>query len=549
MDLDEVRGLSVFIVDDNPNNLNIIKDHLIQKGLKPTPLKSGEAAIDLIDKIQPDIILLDVQMSGGIDGYETCRKLKSIEKSKDIPVIFVSAYSETVDKVTGFAVGGVDYVTKPIDMDELLSRIYVHNKIYNLQKRLFESKSNLEEVVKARTEELEKEVNEHKKSEERLRRNKNYLTSIIESMPSMLISVNTNLEVIEWNSSTEQVTHISSIKARGKPAMEVVSLLRDEEDTILDCIESCSTKQSLRKKVFENERTKYVDIFIYPLISDGVEGAVIRVDDITNRVHMEEIMIQSEKMLSIGGLAAGMAHEINNPLAGILQCIEVIEKRLVNLDDNKASKALLEEIGISSSKFKKFIEKRDISNLIEKIKASGKRLSGIVNNMLGFVYNSQSKFSMHSITEIMDQCIELAQMDFDMKKKYDFKNIEIVKKYKDNLSLVSCEKTKLEQVFLNILQNGAMAMMEDNTTRSKFIIEINQEENFVRIDITDNGPGVNKDIKNKVFDPFFTTKAPGIGTGLGLSISYYIIVEEHKGSISILNEKDGGARFIIRIPI
>ncbi len=187
MKIDELKGTTVFAVDDNPNNLNMIVDHLSQYEFKTIPLKSGEAALALIEKRQPDIILLDVRMPGGIDGFETCRRLKVNPKSQDIPVIFISSASETVDKVTGFSLGGVDYITKPVELEELLSRLYVHITIRRLQQDLQEANKTLEEKVLVRTDELttankqlRQEITERRRAEEELGKHRDHLEEMVE---------------------------------------------------------------------------------------------------------------------------------------------------------------------------------------------------------------------------------------------------------------------------------------------------------------------------------------------------------------------------------
>jgi len=183
-----LKGITVFVVDDDPNYLNVIVDSLTRFELKVIPLKSGEAALALIEKRQPDIILLDVQMPGSIDGFETCRRLKANPQSQDIPVIFISAASEAVDKVTGFSLGGVDYITKPVEVEELLSRLYVHITIRRLQQDLQEANKTLEEKVLARTNELttankqlRQEITERRRAEEELKKHRDHLEEMVET--------------------------------------------------------------------------------------------------------------------------------------------------------------------------------------------------------------------------------------------------------------------------------------------------------------------------------------------------------------------------------
>ena len=144
---------SVLIVDDTPANLEVLQDMLANSGYQLLIATSGEGAIKQAEYAQPDIILLDVMMPG-IDGFETCRRFKETEATKDIPVIFMTALSETSDKIRGFTVGGVDYVTKPLQHEEVLLRVNTHLTIRNLQRELLQVNAGLERRVAERTAEL-----------------------------------------------------------------------------------------------------------------------------------------------------------------------------------------------------------------------------------------------------------------------------------------------------------------------------------------------------------------------------------------------------------
>jgi signal transduction histidine kinase len=291
----------------------------------------------------------------------------------------------------------------------------------------------------------------------------------------------------------------------------------------------------------------YEDISIYPLVGD-VSGAVIRVDDVTERVRIEEMMIQSEKMLSVGGLAAGMAHEINNPLAGILQNIQVIENRIkVDLPANRDAAAAC---GTSIEAVTHYLTERKVYDIIGRIKESGKRAAKIVENMLNFSRKSNRKFEAQDMAELVEGCIELAANDYRADQNINFKQIKIIREYADSLPYVSCEKSQIQQVILNLLKNGAQAMASsrENQLPPQFIIRLQPESEFFRIEIEDNGPGVAPGLAKRIFEPFFTTKPIGVGTGLGLSVSYFIVTENYGGALSVETANSGGARFILRLP-
>ncbi len=146
------RGI-ILVVDDTPASVGMLQSALEQENYEVLIATSGEKALDRVSFIIPDLILLDIMMPG-IDGYETCLQLKSRSSTKDIPIIFLSALSETFDKVRAFSIGGVDYLTKPVEPEELLVRVKTHIRINHLEKQLQETNRELEDRVRERTAEL-----------------------------------------------------------------------------------------------------------------------------------------------------------------------------------------------------------------------------------------------------------------------------------------------------------------------------------------------------------------------------------------------------------
>jgi PAS domain S-box-containing protein len=383
----------------------------------------------------------------------------------------------------------------------------------------------------------------------------NYLFNIINSMPSILVGVNKDKIITQWNFHAEVEIGVKAKDAIGEIVTEVFPRLAKNSDQICQSIKFGKIQTKLKQGYFKNEETRYEDIIIYPLITNGVEGAVIRIDDVTERVRLEEMMVQSEKMLSVGGLAAGMAHEINNPLAGMMQTASVMANRMGDNINMPANLKAAAAAGTTMEAIHSFMEARDIPQMIATINESGRRVAEIVDNMLSFARKSDGLVSSHNLDALIDRILELAATDYDLKKQYDFKAIKIQKEYEDNLPMVPCEGAKIQQVLLNILINGAQAMQENigkkNQKQSRFILRLSHDVkiNMLCMEIEDNGPGMSEDIRKRVFEPFFTTKGVGIGTGLGLSVSYFIITENHGGKMSVESTLGTGAKFIIHLPL
>ncbi|KAF0234639.1 MAG: PAS/PAC sensor signal transduction histidine [Desulfovibrionaceae bacterium] len=279
------------------------------------------------------------------------------------------------------------------------------------------------------------------------------------------------------------------------------------------------------------------------------QGEVVRMagahTDITERGRMMDVMLQTEKMMSVGGLAAGMAHEINNPLSGILQNVQVMARRLTM--DTPANIQAANEAGCSLEAIRSYMEKREILASLDAIRETGCRAARIVSSMLEFSRASTSNNTCANINQLLDKSTELCATDYDLKKKYDFRNIRVVKEYDSNLPAVPCSDTQIQQVFMNLLANAAQAMTD--TPAPAITLRTATESAHVRVEIEDNGPGMPPEVRKRAFEPFFTTKPVGEGTGLGLSVSYFIIVNNHHGDIAAQSVPGGGTRVVIRLPL
>ncbi|MCP4756410.1 MAG: PAS domain S-box protein [Proteobacteria bacterium] len=392
------------------------------------------------------------------------------------------------------------------------------------------------------------DMTEQKKARREMRRLRILLSNIINSMPSILIGVDSQGSVTQWNQKAEMVTGLPVEKAQGEPLAQVFPRLKDELEKVQLAVCNREVQQELKKEVWYNGDKRFEDITVYPLIDLGVEGAVIRLDDVTEHVRMEDLMIQTEKMMSVGGLAAGMAHEINNPLGSIMQGAQNIVRRFS--PELKANLEAAETCGIDLNQIQTYMKERRIDNMLHGIREAGERMSKIISNMLQFSRKSESKFAPIDLGDLLDRTAELAGSDYDLKKKYDFRHIEIVRRYDSNLKPVMCTETEIEQVFLNILRNAAQAMVEtEESVSPRLVIRTAIDGEMAKVEIEDNGPGMEESVRRRVFEPFFTTKPVGTGTGLGLSVSYMIVTHNHNGTMEAESKPDGGSRFIVKLPL
>jgi PAS domain S-box-containing protein len=392
------------------------------------------------------------------------------------------------------------------------------------------------------------DISERVQVDHELRRMRTYLKNIIDSMPSVLVGVDKQGRVTEWNQSAVQTTHVPTELAIGEHFAKLFPEFEMQLENIQEAIRSHSPIRTERLITEKNGETHYADVMVYPLLEDGAAGAVIRIDDITNRVRMEQMMVQTEKMMSVGGLAAGMAHEINNPLSGVLQSSQNIQRRLSA--DLEANRRAAEAVGVDLQLVYRYLEERGIPEFVDSIQQTASRASRIVADMLAFSRSATTEFLPAHIHEILDTVVRLAASDYDLKKKYDFKLIEIVRDFDPELELVVCDHTEIEQVFLNLVKNAAQAMGRSNSPPPhRITLRTRKDDGYARIEVEDNGPGMDEQTRRRVFEPFFTTKAVGEGTGLGLSVSYFMVTEQHKGTIDVTSTPGEGTCFTVRLPL
>ncbi len=406
---------------------------------------------------------------------------------------------------------------------------------------------------------LELEVNERKQAQRHLQESQKRYQTLFESASDVILILQKDLKIIDCNLKTVKIFQkdknaivgsnmkqfFPEFQANGessaKKTHKLLKHLHQKGSILFEW--SYINKKGI---VFDVE----VSLTLIELLAKTHILAVIR--DITQRKRLQDMMFQNEKMSSIGGLAAGMAHEINNPLAGIIQSIDVTLNRMDK--DNPANQTIAEKFDFSMDQMSAYLEKRGIKRFLASARMAGDKAARIVSNMLSFSYQGQSDLESVDICELMDLTIELAQNDYDLKKNYDFRLIDIQKEYESNIPGVLCEKIKIQQVFFNLLKNGAHAMADHLKTNGGnqkmiFSLRIKKTGPDICIEIEDNGPGMNDIIARQIFEPFFTTKTVGVGTGLGLWVSYSIIHEHHKGSITVESTPGQGSCFKILLPI
>lgn len=440
----------------------------------------------------------------------------------------------------------------------VLQRSRLNNK--RARKRLKETQKALQQRIDERTESLYKinnllvdEVARHEASGYLLRETKEYLQSIINSMPSIIIGVDAEGYITHWNAAADSCLEIFSNEALGKHVSYVLPQFPVSRDSIDAIIRAGEPRSLEHLRTHKDDSVQYFDITIYPLIANSSPGAVIRIDDVTLRITMENLMIQHEKMYSLGEVAAGIAHEINNPLSAILQNVQNINRRLDPAF--AANQQQAQTIPVDLDQLARYLDARDIPQMLESIRAAGEHSASIVTHMLAFSHQGQGSHQWVNIEQLIHQTLALS---LDPTSIGNHKP-QIHTQLEDNLPPLKGSASELQQVLLNLLRNARQALAQQVLPKGEIHIRAfrqplepsvkTPQAPLLTIEVQDNGPGMSEHVRRHIFEPFFTTKAQGTGTGLGLSVSYFIITERHRGSIEVKSSPEKGTCFTIKLPL
>lgn len=346
---------------------------------------------------------------------------------------------------------------------------------------------------------------------------KDFNESIIESITVGIIALTPEGRVTMWNSAAEQLLGIARPQALERPIEELLDAdllraLRDVTQPYGWAVPEARNIYKFRWRA-DPERDLVLNVSIVPLRmrSGDPSGSLLVLEDMTHRVRLEEQLQQREKLSSLGLLAAGIAHEVNTPLAGISSYTQMLLKQWPADDPRRA--------------------------LLEKIQTQVLRASQIVSSLLNFARMERPIVSPLDIRAVLDETLQLLEPQLRNTR------IEVVKRYAEQLPPILGDATKLQQVFMNLILNARDAMPEGG----RLTVTAYVSDGHVCVDVEDTGVGIPPEHIPRIYDPFFTTKGVGRGTGLGLALSYGII-QEHAGRIFVESQVGRGTRFTIALP-
>ena len=419
-----------------------------------------------------------------------------------------------------------------------------HRQAENARKRA----TRLSTETRQMNDNLAKEVSIRRSVETQLKHTQTLLDSILNAMPTGLFALDINNRIVQCNEQAGTWLGCDHHQLTGLMIDRLIPELAEHDLLGVTDKDDSSIRREQRLALNSLDEPLITDVMIYPLPPGQTARRVIRIDDITQRQRMEEVMVQTEKMMTVGGLAAGMAHEINNPLGAILQNLQNIRRRLQ--PELPANERVAAEHNLNLEQVQTYLEQREVLKFFDHIQDAGERAAGIVANMLQFARNDQTQKRKLRIGSLLEETLTIAATDLSLG--------EVITDYTDlteNLE-IRCVPSEIQQVLLNLLRNASQALEEADAEGRLYgrTPEITLQATFTAdhaiFRVIDNGPGVPPNIMPRIFEPFFTTKEVGEGTGLGLSVSYFIVTSHHKGVMRCLPGPKGiGACFEVRLPL
>ena len=369
------------------------------------------------------------------------------------------------------------------------------------------------------------DITHRKELEEKLIISENKYHSIFSNIPNPVFVLDLDtFEILDCNESVETVYACDKNDVTSRSFLEMFS----EEDRDYYAIKlRTSTFLGQAKHKTKDGRTLYVNIRVSPSEYNGQQVLLVTTSDITKRLETEQQLLQASKMATLGEMATGVAHELNQPLAVMESASSFLMRKLTK---------------------KEQIEDEHLLIMSQKISNNVDRATKIINHLREFGRKEDVGLEKIQVNDLLQRANEL------LSQQLKVRGIEVVWQLAEGLPLIMADPGRLEQVFVNLLLNARDAIEDKLSTAvmkkgsERIILTTSSDGDKVSVEVRDTGMGIPKDQLEKIFEPFFTTKSVGKGTGLGLSISYGII-KDCGGNIQVKSEKGTGARFIIEFPI
>jgi len=506
----------ILIIDDEEGIRNVLSIALMDAGYEVVTADGGAAGIQTFIGESPHIVITDIRMPG-MDGIEVLQKIKAEDPSAE--VIVVTGFGEIELAIRALQLDASDFITKPIHDDALFIALERAKHHYSTRKELEDYTKLIEEKWMDTAEELARTFH--------------FQNNLIESSIDGIVGCDQKGTVIVFNKSIEIMSGYSKAEVRKQMCF----------DSFLPMGMAKKFREDLASEEYGGEHRLFlyethlltkqgdqvpVQVSATALFEEGREaGIVAYFRDLRELRRLEQQfadqtrLLQQDKMISLGRLAASVVHEINNPLAGILNYVRLMIKTL-----RKGAP--------DAEHLKKF------QGYLDLVESETGRCSKIVSNLLAFSRQSKMEFADVDLNDLMNRCVMLSQ------HKLDLQNIRIATRFQSDLPQIWGDYNQIQQCVINLIFNAVDAMPEGGT----LILgtSLDTRNRLVEINIEDTGHGITSQDLPHIFEPFFTTKTAGKGLGLGLS-TVYGIIDRHHGAITARSEPGKGSVFTMKLPL
>ena len=549
---------NILIVEDSPTQTERLRDILAQAGYVVTAASDGEAGLAEFEANEFAVVISDIVMPGGIDGYELCRRIKAGDK-RDTPVVLLTTLSDPLDIIRGLECGADNFFTKEIADEHLLERLRLllstreHRvrskvrmgvKVFFLD-REFTITSDREQILDLLISTFEDAVHQNRElrqREEELREAKEELAryagsleqrlrAVLESVPDVLFSVDPQLTQRYYISpASRAVLGRSPEELASTPRLWFDTIHEDDQPSYLAEVARMTGARARGTVEYRLKHTdgslRWIRETIVPIVEQGI---VVRLDgiahDITTERRLEEQFRLAQKMEAVGNLAGGVAHDFNNLLAVIQGYLDLA----------------LEGVQPGSS----------VREDLEQIHETVDRAAALTRQLLAFGRRQAIEPKALEMNELLNGTVK-------MLKRIIGEDVQLAMHQTESPTTIMVDPGQFEQVLMNLCANardampegGELAMLTDR-------VELDEEfslahpwahpGDFVRLTVSDTGVGIDEATRARIFEPFFTTKELGRGTGLGLSVVYGV-VKQHAGLIHVYSEPGQGTSFKIYFP-
>jgi len=564
--------MKIMIVEDDPISLALLKKALEKTETSIITAKNGAEAWERFNKDQPRIVISD-WMLPALTGIELCNKIRESRSSDYTYIIIMTSKQDKEDFLVAFGAGADDYVTKPFDPRELQARFKTGKRIIQLE-------------------------DTHKALQQKLISSRNKIRTVFDALPEDIISVDQQLKIVSMNQAALQTrkgayqSHIdrpcctpledTQSIFNGPVLLDLIKKVfttkkrqyyldrfqNDEGHTVIkertalpvmDETDRVLIVTLVSRDVTEshqhNEEIKYLNEKLKKISSELIKKNLKLENALKNLERTQTQMLQSEKMASIGQLAAGVAHEINNPTGFVSSNLKTLSDYQHDMNQlitdyqklKSALKALPENLlpaavneilsQVEATEQDVDIEyiQEDVDDLIGDCREGTERIKKIVDDLKHFAHPGEDKMKETDINAGIESTLNVVYNELKYKAT--------IVKALGEVPIIQAHPQQLNQVFMNILVNAAQAIEKTGEIK----ITTTTVDGKAEIRISDTGRGIAEENINKIFDPFFTTKDVGKGTGLGMNIAYNII-SKHNGDIRVESTVGEGTTFIIQLP-